>query len=211
MSDTKLVKEYSIADGAILTLMLKAAAPAVTPAAAASPAPVSPAAAPPASPRPAGPPSPAPPSLTISTEIDGHQGTSTPMTDANIDVPPSGPQPQVSSAAFHNTLADPQFWQRIHALCVSEFALEDDADSAWETFLVSMKGRLSAGEAAKIRDVVGVRGKSARGMTLGQDTDDRYGRIVVIPVDSKCIMYVDHLMNFKRINTMRAYMAMHGM
>jgi len=156
LSDTKLVKEYAITDGATLTLMLKAPTAAATPAP--EPVPAAAAAAPPMSPR-AGPPSPAPPSLTISTEIDGQQGTSTPMTDANIDVPPHGPQPQISSAAFHNTLADPQFWQRIHALCVGEFALEDDADAAWETFLVSMKQWLSAGEAAKIRDVVGVKGE----------------------------------------------------
>lgn len=45
---------------------------------------------------------------------------------------------------------------------MSEFIYEDDADAAWEGFLVSMKGRLSAGEAALIRDVVGVRGKSLR-------------------------------------------------
>lgn len=57
-------------------------------------------------------------------------------------------------------MSDPQFWQKIHALCVAEFVYEDDADAAWEGFLVSMKGRLSAGEAAKIRDVVGVRGES---------------------------------------------------
>lgn len=144
--DTKLVKEYSIASGSTLTLMLK---PTSTPAATSSsstPAPGQ------------GGTAGGPPSLTITTETS--EGTSsTPITDANIDIPPSGPQPQVSSAAFHKTISDPQFWQRIHALCVGEFEEEGDADSAWESFLVSMKGRLSAGEAAKIRDVVGVNGK----------------------------------------------------
>jgi hypothetical protein len=65
----------------------------------------------------------------------------------------------VTSAAFHKTISDPTFWQRIHALCIGEFAFEDDADECWEGFLLSMKGRLSAGEAAKIRDVVGVNGE----------------------------------------------------
>ncbi len=58
------------------------------------------------------------------------------------------------------TVSDPAFWQKLHALCVAEFTYEDDADSAWENFLIGMKGRLSAGEAARIRDVVGVRGES---------------------------------------------------
>ena len=90
---------------------------------------------------------------------DSIPGTPVPLTDNDIDVPPLGPQPQVSSAAYHNTISDPSFWQKVHAICVTEFILEDDADSAWETFLLSMKSKLSAGEAAKIRDVVGVRGE----------------------------------------------------
>jgi len=147
LADTKLIKEYNIPDGATLTLMVKAPTAGTS---------APPAAAPTPSPGPSGPRPPAP-SLTITTELEG--ASSQPVTDANIDVPPSGPQPQVSSAAFHGTISDPKFWQRIHALCVSEFVLEDDADAAWETFLVSMKSRLSAGEAAKIRDVVGVNGE----------------------------------------------------
>ena len=166
LADTKLVKEYSIPDGATLTLMVKAStAGTSTP-----PAPAAAAATP--SPGPSGPRPPAP-SLTITTELEGAK--SEPVTDANIDVPPSGPQPQVSSAAFHGTISDPKFWQRIHALCVAEFVLEDDADAAWETFLVSMKSRLSAGEAAKIRDVVGVNGELMPNLTT-VDADSRHGR-----------------------------------
>jgi hypothetical protein len=76
-----------------------------------------------------------------------------------MEAPPLGPGPEVTSATFHRTVADPVFWQKVHALCVSEFAYEDEGDSCWESFLRSMKGKLSAGEAAKIRDVVGVRGE----------------------------------------------------
>ena len=82
-----------------------------------------------------------------------------PLTNFDLAAPPTGPQPEITSAAFHNTIADPTFWQKIHALCVAEFEHEDEADLAWEHFLRAMKGKLSAGEAAKIRDVVGVRGQ----------------------------------------------------
>lgn len=101
------------------------------------------------------------PSLTITTSMD--DDSSSPGTEMPLSVidnaPPLGPQPVISSAEFHRTVSDPAFWQKLHALCVSEFTYEDDADSAWENFLIGMKGRLSAGEAARIRDVVGVRGE----------------------------------------------------
>ncbi|WWC87550.1 uncharacterized protein L201_002440 [Kwoniella dendrophila CBS 6074] len=156
LTDTKLLKEYDIKDGATIHLMVKlvtSSAPStelkaneLTSNEATFPPPSSS--------------SPAPPALTITTSIDesSNPGTSMPLTNIDSAAPPLGPQPQVSSSSFHNTISDPQFWQKIHALCVSEFPLEDEADAAWETFLISMKGRLSAGEAAKIRDVVGVTG-----------------------------------------------------
>ena len=145
LTDAKLLKEYDIDDGATVHLLLKPNAPAVAvdtpqPSTSTSHART--------------------PSLTITTAIatDAGSTASVPVTDADIDVPPLGPQPQVSSAAFHNTIADTSFWQKMHALCITEFAIQDDADSAWDVFLLSMKGRLSAGEAAKIRDVVGIKG-----------------------------------------------------
>ena len=102
------------------------------------------------------------PSLTITAEAPGSSpGSSSPGREIPLnltDAPPLGPQAQVSSASFHQTIANPDFWQKVHELCVQEFPNEVDADQAWEAFLLSVKGRLSAGEAAKIRDVVGVRG-----------------------------------------------------
>jgi len=82
-----------------------------------------------------------------------------PLTNFDLAAPPTGPQPEITSATFHASIADPVFWQKIHALCVTEFEHGDEADLAWEHFLRAMKGKLSAGEAAKIRDVVGVRGQ----------------------------------------------------
>lgn len=65
----------------------------------------------------------------------------------------------VSSRAFHETASNPEFWTKVFQLCESEFAHEDDARTVFDTFLVAMKGRLSASESAKIRDVVGVAGE----------------------------------------------------
>lgn len=162
LTDSKLLKEYDISDGSIVHLYFKApaasssAAPAVAraPETSSSSAPVDE-----PSTSTQSPPSPAPPSLTITTSVEDGPGTSMPLTNYDLAAPPTGPQPEITSATFHKTLSDPTFWQKIHALCVTEFEHGDEADLAWEHFLRAMKGKLSAGEAAKIRDVVGVRGE----------------------------------------------------
>jgi hypothetical protein len=156
LTDSKLLKEYDIADGATIHLYFKpntTAAPATPPLATSTTAAGDP------SRSGSAPPSPAPPSLTITTSVEDGPGTSMPLTNFDLAAPPTGPQPEVTTATFHTTVADPAFWQRIHALCVTEFEHGDEADLAWEHFLRAMKGKLSAGEAAKIRDVVGVRGE----------------------------------------------------
>ncbi|WVR04082.1 hypothetical protein IAU60_001081 [Kwoniella sp. DSM 27419] len=170
LTDSKLLKEYDIADGAILHLMIKApaSAAAASTSSSSAPTPANPGLStseatfphPPGGSSAAPASTPAPPALTITTSVDSDSaaGTQRPLTVTDASAPPLGPQAQVSSATYHTTIADPQFWQKIHALCVSEFAYEEEADSAWETFLTAMKGKLSAGEAAKIRDVVGVSG-----------------------------------------------------
>lgn len=119
------------------------------------------------------------PSLTITTDADLARPDSPGSPLLVTDAPPLGPQARVSSAAFHQTVSDPQFWQRLHQLCLGEFAYEDDADQAWEGFLLSMKGRLSAGEAAKIRDVVGVRGEFGLAWHSAVCSTERGGSVIV--------------------------------
>ena len=163
LTDSKLLKEYDIADGAIVHLYFKAAAAAIsTPALNVADVPSSSTSTtpPPVDKSTSAPPSPAPPSLTITTDVEDGPGISMPLTNFDIAAPPTGPQPEITSATFHASIADPAFWQKIHALCVTEFEHGDEADLTWEHFLRAMKGKLSAGEAAKIRDVVGVRGES---------------------------------------------------
>ncbi|TXT11050.1 hypothetical protein VHUM_01801 [Vanrija humicola] len=153
LADAKLLKEYDLADGAVLTLMAKPGAKA-----AAAPAPSPPAAAAEAAPALAHTRSRSYtaadlPQLTITTDSPGAGPTDVPEYSLSEQ-----PSPALSTAAFHSAIANPDFWQKLHALAQTEFASQDDADYVVDTFLVAMKGRLSATEAAKIRDVVGVAG-----------------------------------------------------
>lgn len=150
LADAKLLKEYDLADGAVITLMIKPGATS----AAAAPAPA------PVQTTPIKTPTPSrggAPHLTITTPVEGASPSEIPD-GLDFDRSPECPSP-VSSKAFHTTAASPEFWQKVHDLCHSEFSQELDADTVFDTFLISMQGRLSASEFAKIRDVVGVTGE----------------------------------------------------
>lgn len=169
LADAKLLKEYDLADGAVVHLMIKPGAIASPPAPA--PAPAAPVAvdaaaaaadvAPPPSSLSATPVSrhghQRTPSLTITTPQEGASPTEVPSEYAFTSN--SELASPVSSRAFHETASNPEFWTKVFQLCESEFAHEDDARTVFDTFLVAMKGRLSASESAKIRDVVGVAGE----------------------------------------------------
>lgn len=147
LADAKLLKEYDLADGAVITLMAKAAPPAPAPSQTASELGKG------ATMAPGRPSHLRAPSLTITTtdELD---------IDAEFasDVSPEPPSP-VSGANFHRTLSSPDFWHKVHALCQDEFATEAEADTVFDNFLMSVKNRLSASETAKIRDEVGITGE----------------------------------------------------
>ncbi|KAJ8516755.1 hypothetical protein ONZ45_g5971 [Pleurotus djamor] len=160
--DTKLLKDYNIADGATVTLMFKPGYEWD---------PTKP------SPQPS-PPSPTP-SITLVDAAKAHPaggrkhqripsvvlspspGSSSPVFDKPIDItlsldaPPSL-SPDISS--YHTTVSKPEFWGRLRNFLRNEFAAESDALQAWEDFLVATKGTLTASEIAKIRDEVGVIG-----------------------------------------------------
>ncbi|TDL22700.1 hypothetical protein BD410DRAFT_193638 [Rickenella mellea] len=60
--------------------------------------------------------------------------------------------------AFQRKMSSPAFWQRLHAFLTAQFDTTDDANRAFESFLLGSKGYLSANDIAKIRDSVGVMG-----------------------------------------------------
>lgn len=177
LADSKLLKEYDLTDGATIMLMAKpggasppAAAPAPSPsetlAASGAGAAVGAAAGaagtkkdhPTLSPLQTADPTtpdskharkPSTPQLTVTTD-GGEPG------DLYEN---RGPPSPVQSTKFHSVVSDPTFWQKIHTVCHDEFQHARDADDVFDTFLTSMKNRLTANEAAKIRDVVGVSGE----------------------------------------------------
>lgn len=184
LADSKLLKEYDLTDGATIMLMAKPGG-ASPPTAAAAPSPSQsmaadvgagaatgvagtkrdhPSLSPLQTPDPTTPDAKRPqqgnkpptPQLTVTTD-GGEPGD---LYETR------GPPSPVQSTKFHSVVADPRFWQKIHALCHEEFEDGRDADDVVDTFITSMKSKLSASEAAKIRDVVGVSGGS---MFVGSD------------------------------------------
>lgn len=67
------------------------------------------------------------------------------------------PSPDVLSS-YHQTVAKPDFWEKLYAFLKQEFTTEADANLAFEDFLCAAKGSLTPHEIAKIRDTVGVTG-----------------------------------------------------
>ncbi|KAF9525074.1 hypothetical protein CPB83DRAFT_860246 [Crepidotus variabilis] len=72
-------------------------------------------------------------------------------------VPDSLPSPEVLSS-YHETVANPEFWQKLHNFLKQEFTTDADVILAFEDFLCAAKGSLTPHEIAKIRDTVGVTG-----------------------------------------------------
>ncbi|KAF8652376.1 hypothetical protein AX16_004404 [Volvariella volvacea WC 439] len=70
----------------------------------------------------------------------------------------SSPVPTETLTSYHETVAKPEFWERLRVFLQSEFSTEADALIAFEDFLRASKGSLTASEIAKIRDQVGVIG-----------------------------------------------------
>ncbi|QRV76782.1 ubiquitin family protein [Ceratobasidium sp. AG-Ba] len=70
------------------------------------------------------------------------------------------PPPLSSSVrpSYHQTIASPEFWDKLHAFLSTEFSNREDADGAFESFLIASKEQLTAGEIAKIRDATGIIG-----------------------------------------------------
>lgn len=142
LTDSKLLKEYGLEDGAVVHLMLKAgwdASPSlksnVPPAETETSSQV--------------------PTLTLTTDDLPSGQSAKPQ-----DLPPQSAesQPHVTASSFHSVISDPSFWQELLTLCKSRFVYEADAANAFEEFLRAHKASLSASEIAKIRDTVGVEG-----------------------------------------------------
>lgn len=183
LADAKLVKEYPLADGDTVNLVLKAIPAPVdkdiamadaTPSAAATAK---------------------PPTLTLDPPLATSTGprrhtripsvvlspspsSESPAASVNditltLDADHDGGLPSEELSAYHVALAEPEFWEKLLAflryvffvcssrdliLCSESFPAPADAERAWEDFLRASKGTLTASEVARIRDHVGVVG-----------------------------------------------------
>ncbi|KAF7318831.1 Ubiquitin-like protein [Mycena chlorophos] len=176
LADAKLVKEYPIKDGDTVNLVLKPApAPAPAPASASSSQTPTTTATTMDSGK--------LPSLSIDPPADGSTNAAAPSRKhqriPSVVLSPSPSSEALPTAtgdimltldasteslpikelsSYHTVLAEPAFWARLLEFFKAEFKNENDAQNAFEAFILASKNTLTASEIAKIRDRVGVIG-----------------------------------------------------
>jgi hypothetical protein len=145
LTDSKLLKEYNVEDGAILNLTIKPGSVwtgdlkeqghtnTTAPEGDASHRPV--------------------PSLVLS-EDPTPTGSGVPS-PSSYPMRPSTPS---ASNAYKTVMTSPAFWERLHQFLLKEFKEHGEAETAFEVFLAASKEVMTAQDIAKIRDVVGVVG-----------------------------------------------------
>ncbi|KAI0322926.1 hypothetical protein OF83DRAFT_274137 [Amylostereum chailletii] len=67
-------------------------------------------------------------------------------------------QPTLPQSTYRTTISQPEFWERLLIFLKSEFGTRSDSLMAFEDYLNASKGLLTVNEIAKIRDHVGVVG-----------------------------------------------------
>ncbi|KAJ7255838.1 hypothetical protein B0H12DRAFT_524030 [Mycena haematopus] len=175
LADAKLVKEYPLADGDIVNLVLKpipTPAPptdtditmsdATTPAKSNAEATLTPADRPVVSAAEA---AAHPrrhqriPSVVLSPSPSA-ESPSASVTDITLmlDADPNAGLPSEEISPYHVALAEPEFWVKLLVFLNDSFPSPSDAGRAWEDFLRAAKNTLTASEIARIRDTVGVSG-----------------------------------------------------
>ncbi|KAG8737108.1 hypothetical protein FRC10_008575 [Ceratobasidium sp. 414] len=96
------------------------------------------------------------PSVVLSPIPDPEGRAPSPHALALDATPP--PVPSSVRPSYHQTIASPEFWDKLHGFLSTEFSNPEDADGAFESFLIASKEQLTAGEIAKIRDATGIVG-----------------------------------------------------
>lgn len=96
------------------------------------------------------------PSPSNDTPAGGEKDIVISLDDAVLPSPTSHAAEVLSS--YHKTISNPEFWVKLYAFLVDEFATDADLHIAFEDFLCASKATLSPSEIAKIRDTVGIVG-----------------------------------------------------
>ncbi|TIA92897.1 hypothetical protein E3P99_00394 [Wallemia hederae] len=140
LMDDKLVKDYdSLANGSVLTLMLK---PGSAPVSAPTSAPAS---------------TPASTSTSQQPQIPQVE-----LSSADSDTTRHAPDPVIQSQSeqahksdYDSVLSDSAFWKKLNTFLTSEFKNEEYGRRTLETFFLSIKPSLTASEIALIREQAG--------------------------------------------------------
>ncbi|KIL64106.1 hypothetical protein M378DRAFT_198544 [Amanita muscaria Koide BX008] len=162
LADNKLLKEYTVKDGDVITLVIKQATAETPPIMNQT---LTPAGAPARKhrhqriPSVVLSPSPSTSTTDLLAGVDGTAGASGEgekdiILVLDSDVPP---QP-VQFSTYHDTVAKPEYWEKLLVFLRSEFSSEADAVHAFEDYLRATKASLTPNEIAKIRDYTGVVG-----------------------------------------------------
>ncbi|GAA6010792.1 hypothetical protein JCM11491_002948 [Sporobolomyces phaffii] len=151
MGDSKLLKEFSVADGAVINLMLTKTAPAPPAAKSTSDDPEEATAT-------------AVPALTLSEPSTGSSSsaasTATTKPAVSLDnLPPASPSSVHSSSAYRERIQRPELWQDIRSALEKRFEGIENRDAecqqAWEAMLGGCQEWIDPGKKALIREQVG--------------------------------------------------------
>ncbi|KAG9127205.1 hypothetical protein FRC07_000250 [Ceratobasidium sp. 392] len=153
LADSKLLQEYEIGDGATINLLVK---PGVDWTGEEKPMASTVAVEKPGHLRIPSQSDMAIPSVTLSPIPDPEGRAPSPHALALDATPP--PLSSSVRPSYHQTIASPEFWDKLHGFLSQEFSNREDADGAFESFLIASKEQLTAGEIAKIRDSTGIIG-----------------------------------------------------
>lgn len=160
MGDGKLLKEFPVEDGSVVTLMTaKVAAPVPSPELVPVPTPILEAASG-LAPPPAVSPRPSPPS----TPVRGSSHRSVPSLTISTDLSPSTSSTGVpfhesisnDKSHFDTVIASPDLWTDAMEVLRKHFGDESEAHRAWEAWLSGSVGFMTASEKALIRSKVGL-------------------------------------------------------
>ncbi|KAF9509734.1 hypothetical protein BS47DRAFT_1373442 [Hydnum rufescens UP504] len=101
------------------------------------------------------------PSLVLVTPSSPTAGLRRPVPltlDTSAPSRPPSPLSATDTGTYSEKISSIGFWINLREFLCHEFMTEQDADAAFESFLIASKGSLSAGDIALIRDTVGLTG-----------------------------------------------------
>ncbi|KAG8924664.1 hypothetical protein FRC03_003344 [Tulasnella sp. 419] len=98
------------------------------------------------------------PSLVLSPTPGANDTKESPVSlklDTDLNSQPDPPRSRTPNS-YHTVISSPEFWSNLREFLRSQFKNGDDADAAWEEFFLASKAHLTPHQIALVRDVTGV-------------------------------------------------------